>query len=265
MCTVQWLLTSPLWYEPYKWHYLQDSILWSRVTVIIVCTPSEMSPFVQHLCFRINWMIPAFMLRCQCTLFLPFKCNNILHFQIMSLRRALVGRKYGMDLARLAAGPRSLSARSISSAGSRCQMCEGRCIDSYWFWLFRPNLLSSCGSCVNCFNCSNCPSCTVIPTRSMSSAEPKYDFYCPDLILFTIIRPGADAPTHTGQSWEDNVSILRTWTVDTPLTDMHQFSGPAQCPLFSDRRPEAGITLRQHWTNIPLAWVCDHVILTPGK
>merc|ERR1719447_515229 len=73
-----------------------------------------------------------------------------------------------MDLARLAAGPRSLSARSISSAGSR------------------PNLLSSC---VNCFNCSNCPSCTVVPTRSMSSAEPK---------------PGADAPTHTGQSWEDN-------------------------------------------------------------
>ena len=77
----------------------------------------------------------------------------------------------------------------------------------------------------------------------MSSAEPKYDFYCSDLILFTIIRPGADAPTHTGQSWEDNVSILGP---GHSLTDMHPFSGPPQCPLFSDRRPEAGITMRQH-------------------
>merc|ERR1719336_725361 len=54
----------------------------------------------------------------------------------------------------------------------------------------RPSILSSCGTCVNCFNCSACPGCTVIPNRSMASAaEPK---------------PGADAPTHTGQQWEDN-------------------------------------------------------------
>ena len=101
--------------------------------------------------------------------------NKILQLQKMSLRHALVGRKYGLDLARVAVkGPRSISTRQLSTTSSRQNHPQKNPQISYLSSL-RPSILSSCGTCVNCFNCSACPGCTVIPNRSMASAaEPKY-------------------------------------------------------------------------------------------
>ena len=49
-----------------------------------------------------------------------YQRNKILQLQKMSLRHALVGRKYGLDLARVAVkGPRSLSTRQLSTTSSR--------------------------------------------------------------------------------------------------------------------------------------------------
>ena len=82
-------------------------------------------------------------------------------------------------------------------------------------------------------------------------------------MLFAILRPGADAPTHTGQSWEDNVSILKT--CPGHIVDRHaSFSGPPQCPLSSDGHREAGITMRRfrnvlNQSTYALCSVCDHV------
>ena len=99
--------------------------------------------------------------------------NKILQLQKMSLRHALVGRKYGLDLARVAVkGPRSLSTRQLSTTSSRQKIIACKTLN---LLSLRPSILSSCGTCVNCFNCSACPGCTVIPNRSMASAaEPKY-------------------------------------------------------------------------------------------
>ena len=104
-----------------------------------------------------------------------YQRNKILQLQKMSLRHALVGRKYGLDLARVAVkGPRSLSTRQLSTTSSRQNHPQKNPQISYLSSL-RPSILSSCGTCVNCFNCSACPGCTLIPNRSMASAaEPKY-------------------------------------------------------------------------------------------
>ena len=88
--------------------------------------------------------------------------------------------------------------------------------DIHSLFSLRPTVLSIC-----------CPDCRVMPTRSMAS-KPKYNFCCFDLLkqpyidtvansvcqschsrstCFLFLRPGADAITHTGQQWEDNVCI----------------------------------------------------------
>ena len=113
----------------------------------------------------------------------------------MSLRQALVLPKYGLDLARLALGPRALSTRPFSSSGSR------------WFQA----IYSTC-----------------------SKEVPKSYFQ------FYQHRSAADAPTHTGQQWEDNVSIPSTGKKSS-MTDAKKSLGHSERPLFCDRRWKAGL------------------------
>ena len=82
------------------------------------------------------------------------------------------------------------------------------------------------------------------------------------------LRPGADAPTHTGQQWEDNVSIV---SGNKSLTDLNHCSGPPQCPLLCDRHWEAGLTricdYHQWWRTFQVneQWAQDLIQEVPIK